>query len=132
MKAISSHARSLGAIPAEAALIRKQADICEQRRIAFQEQQLRAFVVKHSVVRIHCVLACAMIFIAAEMVGLPRVLADQALLTALMCIATLAVIASTRTIVEALSHRQISRAPKAAVKPRPDKAGNSQVIVEFE
>jgi pyruvate carboxylase len=116
------------------------ARICARRQIEVRGQELRAFVVKQSVVRIHCVVAFAMLLIAAELFGLARGHSDGQILAAFIAVATFVIAASTRSIgcsVEAMKMENILRAPKAAtVKATPAKAGDSlavdQVIVEFE
>jgi hypothetical protein len=74
------------------------ADICAKRQIEIQDQELRSFVVKHSVVRIHCVVAFALTLIGLELLRPAQVHANEDVLGALMAVASLVIALSTRTI----------------------------------
>lgn len=83
---------------------RCHADVCLTRQIEIQDQKLRSFVVKHSVVRIHCVVLFALILLAAELFGPVRVHVSGEVFTAFMIVAGAAIAASTRSIGRAIAH----------------------------
>jgi hypothetical protein len=82
------------------------AEVCARRQIEIRDQELRAFVVKQSVIRIHCVVAFALTLIAAELFGLFRAQGSVDALAAFIAIASLAIATSTRTIGRAVAHHR--------------------------
>jgi hypothetical protein len=100
--AISVHARSLQDIEGKTSLVSMHAEVCAKRQIEIKDQELREFVVKHSVMRIHCMLVLAMILIAMELFGPVR--ADA--LAAFVAVASLVIATSTKSIARALANQQ--------------------------
>jgi hypothetical protein len=82
------------------------AEVCAQRLIDSKDQELRSFVVRQSVIRIHCVVAFALALIAAELFGLVRGHGNGDALAAFIAIATLVIATSTRTIGQAVAHQR--------------------------
>jgi hypothetical protein len=82
------------------------AEVCARRQIEIRDQELRSFVVKQSVIRIHCVVAFALTLIAAELSGLLRAHGSGNALAAFIAIASLVIATSTRTIGRAVAHQR--------------------------
>jgi uncharacterized membrane protein YidH (DUF202 family) len=80
------------------------AEVCARRQLEISDQELRSFVVKQSVIRIHCVAAFALTLIAAELFGLFRAQGSRNALVAFIAIASLVIATSTRTIGRAVAH----------------------------
>ena len=103
LDAISAHAGSLDKTDGAADLTAMHAEVCSRRQIEIKDQELRSFVVKQSVIRIHCVVAFALVLIAAELFGLFRADARGNALVAFIAVASLAIATSTRTIGRAVA-----------------------------
>lgn len=104
--AISAHARSLDAIGSVANLSTVHAETCTQRQIDIKDQELRSFVVRQSVIRIHCVVAFALTLIAAELFGPVRAQGSGDALGAFIAIASLVIATSARTIGRAVARQR--------------------------
>jgi hypothetical protein len=100
--AIRAHARSLHDSGREEIRSRLHAEVCSNRQIEVLDQKLRTFVVKHSVIRIHCVASFMLILIAAEVFGPVQV--RGRLLAAFMLLAAAIIAASTRSIGKAIKY----------------------------
>ena len=109
------------------------AAVCARRQIEIGDQELRSFVVKQSLIQIHCVVAFVLTVIAAKLFGLLGAHGSGAGLSAFTAIASLAIATSAQTIRRAVAHRRNWR---RTVRATPAKAGDSlavdQVIEEFE
>ena len=94
LEAMSSHPTSLGALEGELKNSRKHEEVCATRQIQLSDQKLRVFVVRHSVLRIHCALVFAIVLVALTLVGpIPA-----ELLVAALTLASIIVAASSRSI----------------------------------
>ena len=102
LDAIPAHARSLEPERPAETLCEMHADVCAQRQLAIREQKMRAFVVRHSIFRIHVVVAFAMLFLVAVSFGSSPILADAAIIPAMIAVASLITFASTYCIGKAL------------------------------
>jgi hypothetical protein len=80
------------------------ADLCSRRQIEIQEQQLRSFVVKHSIVQIHCILAFALIVIALTFLTPVHIEYGRDILAGLLLFAGSAIAASSRNIAKAVTY----------------------------
>jgi hypothetical protein len=82
------------------------ADACAKRKIEIQDQELRAFVVKHSVVRIHLLFGFAAVLLVSLLLGpVHRATSDDSFAT-FMVFAGLVIVASTRNIAGAVASRR--------------------------
>lgn len=88
----------LGGVDGETDRSRIFTEICAKRQIEVRDQELRSFVVKHSVVRIHCVVAFVLTLIGLELLRPAQVQANEDVLAALMTVAGLVIALSTRII----------------------------------
>ena len=75
------------------------AEVCATRQIELRDQRLRSFVVRHSVVRLHCVLVFVIVLLA---VALIRTVRAEVFAGALM-LASMFIAASTKSINGAIS-----------------------------
>ena len=91
---------------AEAELAGVHAEVCARRMIEIRDQELRAYVVKQSVIRIHFVVAFSVALITAELFGLFRAQGSGDALVAFIAIASLVIATSTRTIGRAVVHQR--------------------------
>jgi uncharacterized membrane protein len=82
------------------------AEVCARRQIEIKDQELRSFVVKQSVIRIHCVVVFALALIAAELFGLFRAHGSGNALAAFIAITSLVIATSTRTIGGAVTRQR--------------------------
>lgn len=73
---------------------------CAQRQTEAREQELRSFVAKQSVFRIHCVVAFAMIVIVLQLFGSSKL--DRGAAAIFVAAAMYVVGASTRSIANAI------------------------------
>jgi hypothetical protein len=106
LEEIAAHARFLDS-SGQVTLSRAHAEVCVRRQVDSREQELRSFIVKHSVVRIHFVVAFAMVLIAGELFLPVRPHGGREVLVALITVAGLVIRASTRTIGRAVPHQRI-------------------------
>lgn len=102
LDAISAHARSLEPERPGETLCKMHADVCAQRQLAIREQKMRAFVVRHSVLRIHAVVVFAMLFLVAALFRHFPVLGVVEIISAITAVAGLVIGASTYSIGKAL------------------------------
>ena len=102
LEAIDAHARSLR--PRDVETIRSQmhADACAKRQIEVRDQQLRSFVVKHSVIRIHCLVGLVCISIALALLQPGRAKLGGSVLGTIVIFLNVVILASSRTIARAL------------------------------
>lgn len=84
---IAVHASELQEIVGEKKRNERHGELCATREIALRDQELRSFVIKHSVVRIHCVLAFGLAFIAALLFAPVQASAGDDVLKALLLLA---------------------------------------------
>ena len=80
------------------------ADVCAQRQIEIQEHQLRSFVVRHSIVQIHCILTFALVVIALIVLVPVHIEHGRDILAGLLLFAGSAIAASSRNIAKAVTH----------------------------
>jgi hypothetical protein len=104
LDAIGGHARSFRGVGRETTRSRMHAETCAKRQIEMKDQELRSFVVKHSLVQIYCVIVIALILIAAKLLEPVRVHLSGDIDTASMDFAGAAIAASTRSIGRAIAH----------------------------
>lgn len=95
----SSHARALQAAELEQRQSALHADVCARRQIELGDQKLRSYVVRHNVLRIHCVFVFIIVIMALT---LARPIRAELLAGALM-LAGIIVAASMRSISTAIS-----------------------------
>jgi len=102
---ISKHGRQLPSEKWEQHQSSLHEDVCARRQIEFSDQKLRSFVVRHSVLRIHCVSAFAIVTMTLTLAGPMRadVFGGTLMLTSVI------VVASMRNISTAISPRRIGR-----------------------
>ena len=98
LKAISAHARSLDQQGHEDTLSDQYADVCVQRQIEVREQELRDFVVRHSVFRIHGVSALAMALLVWVVSARFELLNHAEIVLAVITVASLVIAASAYSI----------------------------------
>jgi hypothetical protein len=79
------------------------ADACASREILFREQELRALVIRRSVIRIDCASAVVMMMIIAIIFGISSL---TPILIVPVLFAALVIASSTRSIAAALQTRQ--------------------------
>lgn len=87
---------------------RAYADLCGARQIEVREQELRAYVVRHSVRRIDCVAGVVVLMIGLGCFGIAPMHSGY-LFAPSMAFAALVVVASTRSIATAVSPRSSVR-----------------------
>lgn len=80
------------------------AEVCARRQIEVKDQELRSYVVKHSVIRIHCIVVFAIIVLAVELFRSSLFHGDGHALAAVIAIVGLVIAASTRSIGRAVRH----------------------------
>ena len=102
LEAIGAHAHSLRDVDGEISRSRMHADICASRKIEIEDQKLRSFVIKHSVVRVHFLVAFAVILILSLLLGPARVELGENIFEAFMLFFGLVIVASTRSIARAV------------------------------
>ena len=102
LEAIDAHACSLRHGEPETIRSQMHADACAKRQIEVRDQQLRSFVVKHSVIRIHCLVGLACIIIALALLQPGRANLGGSVLVTIVIFLNVVILASSRTIARAL------------------------------
>jgi hypothetical protein len=103
-EALSAHARKVGRAQGESLQCWLHEEVCLRRQAEFEEQKLRSFVVKHSVVRIHCLVAFAMILVGAILCESGGTQTTENKLLPFVGLTGLIIAASTRNISNAFAH----------------------------
>ena len=101
---ITVHANALRNVEGETTRNDMHAQACAERQTHLQDQELRSFLVKHSVVRIHCVVAFALILIAAALFLPLREQLEQDVLKTLLLVAGSAIGSSVWSIGRAVAN----------------------------
>ena len=104
LDAIAVHANSLRNLEGETTRNDMHAHLCAERQVDLHNQELRSFLVKQSVVRIHCVVAFAMILIAAALFLPLRAQLDRDVLKTLLLVAGSAIGSSVLSIGRAVAN----------------------------
>jgi Fe-S cluster biosynthesis and repair protein YggX len=102
LDAISTHARSLDEERQGNAINQLYADVCAERQREVREQEMRNFVIRHSVFRIHGVSAFVMILLVCVSVGRSAKAGQVEIVSAMITIAGLIIAASSHSIGRAL------------------------------
>jgi hypothetical protein len=109
IEALSFHARELGDAKGETVQSRLHEEVCRRRQAEAHAHELRRFVIKHSVFRIHYIVVFAMVVIGIALFRPAGVHVDRDALVAFIGIASLVIAASTRSIGKAVPHYRICR-----------------------
>ena len=104
LESIAVHARALEEVGGETTRNELHAEVCARRQIAFRDQELRAFVVKHSVVRIHWVVAVSLGLIAIALFACVGGQVTEDVLKALVLVASSAIGSSVWSISRAVGN----------------------------
>jgi len=104
VEAIVAHACSLERDGVAAGRSESYADACIKRAIEVRDQELRSFVVRQSVFRIHCVVAVA-VFSAGIGVFARTTYAIGEVAVALIGFSSVVIVSSTRSIMSGIAPR---------------------------
>jgi hypothetical protein len=126
IEALSVHARVLRETKGEAVQSRLHEEVCRRRQAEANAHELREFVIKHSVFRIHYIVVFAMVVIGIALFQPAGVDVERDALAAFIAIASLVIAASTRSIGRAVPQNRICLS--RSVKATPVKAGDSLAV----
>lgn len=105
LEPIAAQAASIRDIIGQQAAERSHADVCLRQKIESQKHELRSFVVKQSVFRMHGLVAAPLALIAVILWAPLRIHADRGLVLSLIAIVICGVSASMRNIQTAVQDR---------------------------
>jgi hypothetical protein len=97
------HAKSLHDVAGETTRSELHAEVCARRQTALSDQELRSFIVKQSVFRIHGVVAFALVFIALMLFAPVGIQIGRDVLRALLALAVSAIGSSVWSISRAVT-----------------------------